>query len=340
MNGNKLQEINLTIGGITTTSPTPLWCDCSGCGGHSQLDRRHSGDAKRLSTTRHPEGLRRHSPTPHGVAVVAARNRRFLEVLRSVSPAVGGRSATHKPRATAATMASKAATAAVVMQRLARLCQYANKVSLKWEMESAANMKVAMQIQALVDGKKVIVTETSVKRALQLKDAKGTECLPNATIFAELERMGYENLTQKLTFYKDFFSPQWKFLIHTVLQCLSAKTTAWNEFSSTMASAIIYLITDAAANEEHVPIHSNDPLLMEIAKLNERVKKLERRNKSKTPGLKRLRKVGRSTQVVSSVDEGLGQEDASKQGRKISDLDIDVEVTLVDEAQERNDDNF
>ncbi|GJY75618.1 hypothetical protein Tco_0480734 [Tanacetum coccineum] len=44
--------------------------------------------------------------------------------------------------------------------------------------------------QALVDGKKVIITETSVRRALHLKDAEGTDCLPTATIFAELERMG------------------------------------------------------------------------------------------------------------------------------------------------------
>ncbi|GJX39200.1 hypothetical protein Tco_0252503 [Tanacetum coccineum] len=133
-------------------------------------------------------------------------------------------------------------------------------------------------------------------------------------------------------------------------------------------------ITDEAANEEHVPIHSNDPLLSgedrlklnelmelctnlsqrvldlentktsqaaEIAKLKERVKKLERRNKSRTPGLKRLRKVGRTARIESSEDEGLGaQEDASKQGRKIADLDADAEVTLVDEAQGRNDDNL
>ncbi|GJZ68461.1 hypothetical protein Tco_0631701 [Tanacetum coccineum] len=56
--------------------------------------------------------------------------------------------------------------------------------------------------------------------------------------------MGYEKLSQKLTFYKAFFSPQWKFLIHTILQCLSAKTTAWNEFSSTMAFVIICLATN------------------------------------------------------------------------------------------------
>ncbi|GJY23798.1 hypothetical protein Tco_0397456 [Tanacetum coccineum] len=60
--------------------------------------------------------------------------------------------------------------------------------------------------------------------------------------------MGYEKLSYKLTFYKAFFSPQWKFLIHTILQCLSANTTAWNEFSSTMASVIICLATNQKFN--------------------------------------------------------------------------------------------
>ncbi|GKD08430.1 putative ribonuclease H-like domain-containing protein, partial [Tanacetum coccineum] len=83
-----------------------------------------------------------------------------------------------------------------------------------------------VQLQTLMDGKKIIVTEASVRRNLQLNEEEGTDCLPNATIFEELTRMGYEKLSQKLTFYKAFFSPQWKFLIHTILQCLSAKTTA------------------------------------------------------------------------------------------------------------------
>nr|GEW30336.1 reverse transcriptase domain-containing protein [Tanacetum cinerariifolium] len=104
------------------------------------------------------------------------------------------------------------------------------------------------QMQALVDKKKVIITATSIRSDLQLEDDEGTECLPNATIFEQLTLMGYENLTQKLTFYKAFFSPQWKFLIHTIMQSLSAKTTAWNEISSTMASAIICLATNQKFN--------------------------------------------------------------------------------------------
>nr|GEX04365.1 putative reverse transcriptase, RNA-dependent DNA polymerase [Tanacetum cinerariifolium] len=66
-------------------------------------------------------------------------------------------------------------------------------------------------------------------------------CLPNKEIFAGLAQMGYEKPSTKLTFYKDFFSSQWKFLIHTILQSLSAKRTFGNEFSTAMASAVICL---------------------------------------------------------------------------------------------------
>ncbi|GJW21032.1 hypothetical protein Tco_0031654 [Tanacetum coccineum] len=78
----------------------------------------------------------------------------------------------------------------------------------------------------------------------------------------------------------------------------------------------------------------------EIASLKKKVKILKRRNKSRTPGLKRLRKVGSVRMVESSDEASLGnQEDASKQGRKI-DIDADAEVTLIDETQGRNYDNL
>nr|GEY45980.1 hypothetical protein [Tanacetum cinerariifolium] len=60
--------------------------------------------------------------------------------------------------------------------------------------------------------------------------------------------MGYEKPSTKLTFYKAFFSPQWKFLIHTILKCMSAKRTSWNEFSSCMASAFTCLSTGRKFN--------------------------------------------------------------------------------------------
>nr|GEX73591.1 putative ribonuclease H-like domain-containing protein [Tanacetum cinerariifolium] len=69
------------------------------------------------------------------------------------------------------------------------------------------------RLQVLVDKKKVVVTEATIRDALHLEDAEGVKCLPNEEIFVELARMGYEKPSIKLTFYKAFFSSQLKFLI-------------------------------------------------------------------------------------------------------------------------------
>ncbi|GJV99378.1 hypothetical protein Tco_1554630 [Tanacetum coccineum] len=65
----------------------------------------------------------------------------------------------------------------------------------------------------------------------------------------------------------------------------------------------------------------------EIVSLKRRVKKLEKRNKSRTHGLKRLYRVSLSRRVESYEDEGLGEEDASKQGR-IADIDANKDFLL------------
>ncbi|GKD68944.1 hypothetical protein Tco_1323034 [Tanacetum coccineum] len=117
-----------------------------------------------------------------------------------------------------------------------------------WSTVKAKTIKGEQQLHALMDGKKVIITKSIVRRDLQLEDEEGVDCLPNATIFEQLTLMKYEKISQKLTFYKAFFSPQSKFLIHTILQCLCSKTTAWNEFSSTMTFAIICLATNQKFN--------------------------------------------------------------------------------------------
>ncbi|GJY13456.1 hypothetical protein Tco_0382765, partial [Tanacetum coccineum] len=63
--------------------------------------------------------------------------------------------------------------------------------------------------------------------------------------------------------------------------------------------------------------------------------------KAKTAQAKEIASLKKIVKVESSNDVSLGaQEDASKQGRKIADLDADTEVTLVDETQEMNEDNL
>nr|GEU48543.1 hypothetical protein [Tanacetum cinerariifolium] len=117
-----------------------------------------------------------------------------------------------------------------------------------WTMANIKTINDEVRIQALIDEKRVNIKESSIHHTLKLDNVEGTSCLANAEIFHGLAKMGYEKQSEKLTFYKAFFSAQWKFLIHTILQCLSAKTTSWNEFSSTMASAIICLATNQKFN--------------------------------------------------------------------------------------------
>nr|GEW87417.1 hypothetical protein [Tanacetum cinerariifolium] len=104
------------------------------------------------------------------------------------------------------------------------------------------------RLQALVDRKKMVITEPVIRDVLRLDDADEVDFLPNEEIFAELARMGYEKPSTKLTFYKAFFLSQWKFLIHTILQSISTKHTSWNELSSTMVSAVICLSTGRKFN--------------------------------------------------------------------------------------------
>ncbi|GJW82321.1 hypothetical protein Tco_0146296 [Tanacetum coccineum] len=99
------------------------------------------------------------------------------------------------------------------------------------------------QIHATVDSKAVVVTEATIKSSLLLNDVDGTACLTNEAIFQNLALMRYEGALNKLTFQKALFSPQWKYLIHTIRHCLSSKSTSWNEFSTNIASAVICLAT-------------------------------------------------------------------------------------------------
>ncbi|GJT13164.1 hypothetical protein Tco_0860206 [Tanacetum coccineum] len=274
---------------------------------------------------------------------------------------------------------------------------YISCIKQFWSTVMAKTINGEVQLHALVDGKKIIIIESTVRRDLQLEDVEGVDCVPNSTIFEQLTLMG-------------------------------SKTTAWNEFSSTMASAIICLATNQnfiqpspqpqktqkprkpKRKNTHVPqpsdhtksvaneaVHKElgDSLVKaatttssleaeldsgnitktqskatpnefsslgttsgggprcqetmgdtiaqsrvldlektrttqanEIASLKRMVKKLEKKNMSRTHKLKRLYKVGLTDRVESSRDEESLGKDESKQGR-INVIDADDEITLV-----------
>ncbi|GKD01828.1 hypothetical protein Tco_1172102 [Tanacetum coccineum] len=66
---------------------------------------------------------------------------------------------------------------------------YCSYVKQFWDTVKAKTVNGEVQLQALVD-KKVIITESTIRRDLQLEDANGVDCLPNVVIFKQLALMG------------------------------------------------------------------------------------------------------------------------------------------------------
>ncbi|GJT17503.1 ribonuclease H-like domain-containing protein [Tanacetum coccineum] len=95
-------------------------------------------------------------------------------------------------------------------------------------------------ILATIDETPYTITEDSVRSQLQLADDGGIDDLPIAEIYSGMDNLGYVT-KGKLTFYKNKFSPQWRFLVHTILHCLSTKSGSWDQFGSSLVVALICL---------------------------------------------------------------------------------------------------
>ncbi|GJR79334.1 hypothetical protein Tco_0150119 [Tanacetum coccineum] len=88
----------------------------------------------------------------------------------------------------------------------------------------------------------------AVKHVRSVNTGRPFSTARSQEIFEQLALMGYHTESDKLTFQKGAFSPQWRFLIHNILHCLSPKKTAWEQFSSNIATAVICLATNRKYN--------------------------------------------------------------------------------------------
>ncbi|GJV84719.1 hypothetical protein Tco_1524617, partial [Tanacetum coccineum] len=95
-------------------------------------------------------------------------------------------------------------------------------------------------ILATIDRTLYTITEYTVRSQLQLGDDGGIKDLPIADIYLGMDNLGYPT-EGKLTFHKNKFSPQWRFLVHTIQHCLSSKSGSWDQFGSPLAIALICL---------------------------------------------------------------------------------------------------
>ncbi|GJT13725.1 hypothetical protein Tco_0860767 [Tanacetum coccineum] len=102
-------------------------------------------------------------------------------------------------------------------------------------------------IVATIDGAQYTISEASVRSNLQLADEGGLSNLPDPEIYAGLTHIGYQT-EGHLTFWKNRFSPQWRFLVHTIIHCISSKSGGWDQFGSAIATALICLSSGRVYN--------------------------------------------------------------------------------------------
>ncbi|GJT28481.1 hypothetical protein Tco_0908756 [Tanacetum coccineum] len=113
--------------------------------------------------------------------------------------------------------------------------------------DSPPNAAGSHDLVATIDGREVVVTESLIRAQLQLDDANGIFDMHIDDIFAGMGAIGYPP-GRTLTFLKHHLSPQWRFLVHTILHCLSPKAGSWNQFPSSIATALICLSTGRVYN--------------------------------------------------------------------------------------------
>ncbi|GKA42082.1 hypothetical protein Tco_0734742 [Tanacetum coccineum] len=111
-------------------------------------------------------------------------------------------------------------------------------------------------IRAKVAGKKILISEATIRADLLFDDENGVDCFPKQVIWDTLRDIGYEGNLAQLTFSKPLFSPQWKYLVHVLLHCLSPKSTSWEQFGTNIASALVGLAT----NQKFVQLFLNKQL--------------------------------------------------------------------------------
>nr|GFA49748.1 hypothetical protein [Tanacetum cinerariifolium]GFA50294.1 hypothetical protein [Tanacetum cinerariifolium] len=126
---------------------------------------------------------------------------------------------------------------------------YVSLIRQFWSIARIKTTKEGTKILATVDGILRTVTESSLRRNLKLQDEEGISYLPDTDLFENLSLMGYNiSQNQKFTFQKGQFSHQWKYLIHSIMQCLSPKRKGFNKFSSNIATALVCLAINRTYN--------------------------------------------------------------------------------------------
>nr|GEU84214.1 xylulose kinase-1 [Tanacetum cinerariifolium] len=222
---------------------------------------------------------------------------------------------------------------------------YVSCIKQFWATASIKRVNDVVKLQALIDKKKVVVTEDIIRQDLRLDDADGVECLSTEVIFAELNEFTCSMAPaviclatgRKFNFSKYIFdsivrnvdSPI-KFhmigkgfsgvetpLFATMLVQPQAAAEEEDEEDKSFVTLLHTLMETCATLSQKVAHLEQDKITqaLEIIKLKHRVKKLKKKRRSKSSGLKILGKVDVDEDITLLDMETKVDLDAELQGR-------------------------
>nr|GEX49732.1 hypothetical protein [Tanacetum cinerariifolium] len=173
---------------------------------------------------------------------------------------------------------------------------YVSCIKQFWNTIIVKHSNDVTRLQAVVDKKKVVITEATIRDALRLDDAEGVDCLPNEEIFVEL-------VQEQVRDYIDDVAAQ------------GADTAVEGDAEALDVCAAL------ARRVKHLE-YDKVAQALEITKLKKRVKQLERGNKVK----------GRMTDVLmvdkedeKKTEEAMGVGDDQVKGRQVDIYKIDMD---------------
>nr|GEZ39304.1 hypothetical protein [Tanacetum cinerariifolium] len=225
---------------------------------------------------------------------------------------------------------------------------YTSCIEQFWAAAKAKNINGEAQIHAKVDGKKVVISKATTRRDLKFEYKGGVNCLSNEVIFNNLHSWDkqVDGISKHNAIYvvpshtkkvfrnmerigKGFFGRD------TSLFPTMRQDTIGDTISQTSYGTVSKHFNDPPLSRVNTLESGEDVLklneLIELyTKLSKRVLILETTKTVQAQEISSLKKRVKRLEKKRS----LGEKDASKQGRKIADIDDDKGITLVDKTTE------
>ncbi|GJU04665.1 putative ribonuclease H-like domain-containing protein, partial [Tanacetum coccineum] len=197
--------------------------------------------------------------------------------------------------------------------------------------EASTSTDGEVTITATIDGHSKTIIEESLRRHLKLEDHDGIESLPNSEIFEQLALMGYHTNSDRLTFQKGTFSPQWR------------PSPSQTQPTQPLPEAEAHVSTPHDSPLHSVPTHGSDEGSMQLFELTNLVTKLSDRIEILETDLQKTKKTYSTALTklilkVKKLEKQVQKGKARRRSRIVLSEDDDDDIDMKEVHHKQSDD--